>query len=357
MNDNDLSSMLLNRIMYALMESGIENLNRIKAKLVVILADYKIDPKEEALVIWTEGKNDYYLKRFLLAKAVAGCTKRTLEAYQNYISRVFMEIGKDVDIIQSIDITAFLAMLMQRSSATNADNYRRALSSFYAWLMREELITKNPMNKVDSIKVRKKEKKAFSDIECELLRDGCRTARERAIVDMLLSTGCRVSELISIKIEDVKGDTINVLGKGEKWRNVYLNAKAQVSLNNYLAERHDSNPYIFPKLSETMRTKEHLSSLRKIGGEWYKQPQYVDPVERMSDSTVEAICRKLGKRCSVENVHPHRFRRTCATSALKHGMPIEQVSKMLGHEQLSTTQIYLDLGEDGLKNSHKLYVT
>ena len=73
-------------------------------------------------------------------------------------------------------------------------------------------------------------------------------------------------------------------------------------------------------------------------------------------SSIEASLRKIGRRAQVENVHPHRFRRTCATMALRRGMPIEQVSMMLGHEQISTTQIYLDIDETDLKQAHKKYV-
>lgn len=71
---------------------------------------------------------------------------------------------------------------------------------------------------------------------------------------------------------------------------------------------------------------------------------------------IEATVRQIGRDAAVDDVHPHRFRRTCATLALRRGMPIELVSKMLGHEQLTTTQIYLDLTENDLENAHKKYV-
>lgn len=356
MDNNELSAVLMDRIMFALMESGVSDLNKIKTKLTVIMSDYRIEPKEEALVVWTEGKNEYFLKRFLLAKAVAGCTERTLKYYRTSLERIFREIGRDADTISSLDIQAFLAKSIQRSSTANADNYRRCLSSFYGWCQREELILKNPMSKIECIKVRKKEKHALSDLECELIRDACETSRERAMIDMMLSTGCRVSELVSIKVSDIEGNKINVLGKGDKYRNVYLNAKAQVSIKNYLAERKDKNPYLFPRSTANMR-EDKFGKLRKDGANWYKDPANVHPDQPCDKGTIEIICRKLGRKTGIENVHPHRFRRTCATSALNHGMPIEQVSKMLGHAQLSTTQVYLDLGERGLEMAHERYVT
>lgn len=356
MNSTDITGMLLDRLMLEMMKAGVTDLNLMKARLTVILSDYKIEPKEEALVVWTEGKNDYYLKRFLLAKTVAGCTERTIQSYATYLKKFFADLGRDADAIPSVEIQAYLALNMQRCSATHADNIRRVLSSFYGWCQREELIPKNPMTKIENIKVRKKEKHAFSDVECELIRDACDNARDKAIVDTLLSTGCRVSELVSIKVLDIDGNRINILGKGKKYRNVYLNAKAQISIRNYLEERKDTNPYLFPKMNENCRSPEKFGQIRKMK-DWYRIPEYVDPSAPCSTSGIESRTRAIGKSAGVENCHPHRFRRTCATSALNHGMPIEQVSKMLGHEQLSTTQIYLDLNEETLASAHGKYVT
>ena len=88
---------------------------------------------------------------------------------------------------------------------------------------------------------------------------------------------------------------------------------------------------------------------------WWKNPDNVK--EGHTDkSSIEALTRKIAKKAGVERANPHKFRRTCATMALRRGMPIEQVSKMLGHAELSTTQIYLDLSEDDLREAHKKYV-
>ncbi len=352
----ELENDLLNRLMFVLMKQNIPDLDGIRNKFVVILSDYRIEPKEEALVVWTEGKNEYYLKRFILAKAVAGCTKRTLKEYQAALTRTFNDIGKDVDTITSADIQVFFARQLRKGlKNSTVDNYWRDLSSFFGWMHREELIPKNPMNRVDSIKVRTEKKHAFTELEVEQIRNGCRDNRERAIIEMLFSTGCRVTELITIKIADIDGNVIDVLGKGEKHRNVYLNAKALVALQNYLDERADSNPWLFPRRGgEALKRKGRSVAKTQIG--WYKDPELVDGSLHCPDSTIESLVRELGRRIGVENVHPHRFRRTCATMALRRGMPIEQVSKMLGHEQLTTTQIYLDLSEEELAQAHSKYV-
>ena len=158
------------------------------------------------------------------------------------------------------------------------------------------------------------------------------------MIELLLSTSCRVSEVAQILIEEIDGERILVHGKGEKDRYVYLNAKAQLMLERYMSERKDKSPYLFPRCRDGWRNPKNI------------EEGHIDM------ATIEQMTRKIAKRAGVERANPHKFRRTCATMALRRGMPIEQVSKMLGHEQVSTTQIYLDLTEDELALAHKKYV-
>lgn len=350
----DLRTSALERLLFVLMQRDVPNLPEIKNRFQIILDDYKVEPKETALVVYTEGKNEYYIKRFLLGKAVAGCTKQTLKQYDRELRRVFRDIGKDAEKITALDIQLYLAEKMQRLSPVSVDNTRRFLSTFYGWCQREELILKNPMSRVENIKLKKQKKPAFSEIEVEKLRGACRNMREKAVVETLLSTGCRASELVQIRICDLKGRTIDVLGKGEKRRFVYLNAKAVFAISAYLEERKDDNPFLFPKMDAGVRSD--MAMFKNAGAEWYKNPELVSCMGHMDKSSLEYMMRKLGNRAGVEKTHPHRFRRTCATFALRRGMPIEQVSKMLGHEQLDTTQIYLDLTESELAYAHSKYV-
>ena len=161
-----------------------------------------------------------------------------------------------------------------------------------------------------------------------------------------------MNELANIKQEEVKGDSVLVHGKGNKDRIVYLNAKAHMALERYMKERSDESEYVFPKSAVSAADDIRI---RTTKGVWYKEPDLVAN-EPADISGIESVVRKIGKRAGVEKVHPHRFRRTCATLALRRGMPIEQVSKMLGHEQISTTQIYLDLSERDLEQAHRKYV-
>lgn len=357
---DEMKEELLDRIMLVLIQSGASDPQLCRMQILKILGNYDVTRGERALTVYTEGKNEFYLKKFILAKAVAGCSKSTLYQYSNTIRRALAEIGKDADTITHEDVQLLLAKIMQRSSKAHADNVRRNLSSFYTYLMREELVLKNPMYRVDKIKTQKKEKQAFTDYDVERIRNACRTMREKAIVEVLLSTGCRVGELISIRTEDLQEGIqpmISILGKGGKYRNVYLTARADIAVHAYLNERKDTNPYLFPKGSVKIGERsKNADMLRHMRDEWYKNPALVSQTGACDKGVIEGIIRKIGKKASVEDCYPHRFRRTCATFALRRGMPIEQVSRMLGHAEIATTQIYLDMTEEELAQAHKKYV-
>jgi site-specific recombinase XerD len=340
---------LIDKIMMYLMGIGIND-SSISQELMIILSNYEITARETAITVRHEDKNNYFLQKFMIAKTVKGCTDRTLQYYRTTIVSVLSKIGKPADEITSDDIRLYLAVRQKRDNVTKTTvkNEYRCLSSFYGFLYSDELIRRNPILKIEPIKCEKKKKTAFTEMEVEKMRAVCINSWEAAVVEVFLSTGCRVTELVNMKIEDLKGDELVVHGKGNKDRSVYLNAKAIIAIEKYLSERKDSNPYMFPG--------GHFGVPEKDPINWYKYPERVDKSRPTVIRTVEVKIQNIGKRANVKEVHPHRFRRTCATFALRRGMPIEYVSKMLGHEQISTTQIYLDLSEEDLKQSHKKYV-
>ena len=349
---NECCDILMDRVLLLFMRITTENLSDIKSRLTIIFSDYKIEPKETAIAVYTQGKNEIFMQRFLLAKATAGCQERTLVQYKREISRALRKIGKDADQVTTADIQLLLAHLMAKGdSKSYCDNVRRYLNTFYSFLQRENIITVNPMNRVEKIKFHREKETAFNDMEIELMRSACETAFEKAVLEVALSTGCRAAELCSIKIDDINNDQISILGKGGKYSTVYLNAKSQLAIRAYMDERKDAGLYLFP----AGKPFGQAEGMRKIKGNWYRHPELVESDKPYG--SVNALLKKIGKRAGVSNVHAHRFRRTCATHALRRGMPIEIVSMMLGHEQLSTTQIYLDIREDDLREAHRKYVT
>ena len=328
------------------------NEHEISNKLQVILNDYEITARETQICVRHEDKNQLFMQKFLVAKAVSGRTERTLDFYKKTLVFIFNRICKPADEVTTDDIRYYLAKRQTQDciTATAANNELSVLKTFFAFLVTEELVLKNPCLKIEKIKQEKIKKEAFTELEIEKIRNQCRTNREKAIVEILLSTGCRVSELVNIKIDDIKNDSLIVHGKGKKDRTVYLNAKSILALELYLNERKDNNPYLFP--AGFCKATQGYAGVRK---DWYKYPNLVADTH-IDKSTLGAIVRRLGIRAEVDKVHPHRFRRTCATFALRRGMPIEQVSKMLGHNSVDTTMIYLDLSEDELHQAHKKYV-
>lgn len=351
---------LINQIIVALMPYLNTNVQEVKMLIEIVLSKYDIAKAETALTVYEGDVNEQILKRFLSAKIAQGLSKRTLKYYQTSITFALDRIGKPYCDVTADDIRYYLAVRLHRDNVTKttANNERRNLSAFYGWLQKEEICLKNPMAKIEPIKATRQIKKAYSLLDLEKIRLGCETSREKALVEFLASTWCRASEVREVKLSDIDGYSVLVHGKGDKYRTVYLNDRARLAIDLYLADRKDNNPYLFPpsKKSRGVSSGAFSKMSRKEQKEWYQNPDMVGEGPMTDISNLEAIIRKIGKRAGVEDVHPHRFRRTGATLALRQGMPITTVQKLLGHESIETTQIYLDVSDDELAQSHRRYV-
>ena len=355
---SNAANTLLNDIVMWLMTKGIDRQEAL-SELYILMHDYDISERTTDLVVYEGNRNEELLRRFIVAKTTAGCSQKSMRQYYKTIQRILMKIGKDVDQVTTDDIRYYNARHMKQGVAKSTiNNERHYLMSFYTWLISEELVSRNPMLRIEPVRQTKKKESAFTEDDLEIMRINLRDWREKAIFEVLLSTCCRVSELVSIKIDDIQEDgAIYIHGKGDKYRYVYLNARARITVQEYLKERKDANPYLFPRATPAfVGPGSHISGRRKIHT-WYQSPEFVTVDEASDKSTIEAVVRKLGGRSKITNVHPHRFRRTGATRALRAGMPLELVSKMLGHANVGVTQVYLDLSEDDMKQAHKKYVT
>lgn len=335
---------------------GGEQLQDAKTRLTILLSNYEVGERKTELVLADENTNAWALQRFLSAKMAAGRTDKTLNFYKSSLIQILAKIGKNFNEITSDDIRLYMALRLKRDmvSKVTVNNERRVLSAFYAYMHLEGIISRNPMARVELIKMNKQKKKAFTQMEVELIRNACTTNREKAIVEVLLSTWCRVTEVSQIRLDEIDDQEIIVHGKGEKDRTVYLTPRAIIAIREYLEERKDDNPYLFAKRRElAVREKGYKQAEMRM---WYKKPELTDKKEHLGKETIESIVRKLGKRAKVENVHPHRFRRTGATMALQAGMPLITVSKLLGHADIGVTQVYLDISDEELQEAHVKYV-
>lgn len=301
-----------------------EQLSQLDTVLCECLTKLEDKPQEAADLITL----------FLAAKRVEGCSDKTIRYYQSTIKNVLTSVNKDVLQITTDDLRLYLDEYQLRSHAakTTIDNIRRILSSFFSWLEDEDYIPKSPVRRIHKVKTCKTVKETYSDEALERMRDSCECTRDLAIVDILASTGMRVGELVRLDITDIDFENREciVLGKGNKQRKVYFDARTKIHLQNYLNERQDDNGALFVSLQK--------------------------PYERLQISGVEIRLRDLGKKLDIHKVHPHKFRRTLATMAIDKGMPIEQVQQLLGHQSVDTTLQYAMVNQNNVKMSHRKYI-
>lgn len=274
------------------------------------------------------------LESFLATKRLEGRSEQTLDLYRFTIEKLIQSVDKNICTLSTEDIRAYLMsyQLNKGISKATMDNIRRNLSSLYKWLEDENYIFKSPLRRIHKIKTRKVVKEAFSDEEIERLKDGCKYQRDLVIFEFLFSTGIRIGELIRLNRDNIDFEEREciVLGKGDKERIAYFDARTKLHLQEYLSSRKDDNPALFVSIRQ--------------------------PARRLTAGGVEIMMNRLGKRCDVEKCHPHRCRRTCATSALEKGMPLEQVRVLLGHEQIATTLMYCRVNDSTVKSSHRKYL-
>ena len=279
--------------------------------------------------------NIEYMDMFISAKRIEGCSERTLAYYKATIEHMLSIIVVPLRQVQTDNLRAYLAeyQSINNCSKTTVDNIRRNLSSFFSWLEAEDYIIKSPIRRIHKIRTGSKVKETLSEECIERLRDSCLHIRDLAMIDLLYSTGIRVGELVNLNIGDINFEEREciVYGKGNKQRKVYFDAKAKVHLKRYLEQRNDYNDALFVTLDS--------------------------PFERLKISGVEIRLRKLGRLALLDQrVHPHKFRRSMATRAIEKGMPIEQVQKLLGHQQIDTTMHYAMVNQSNVKISHRKFI-
>ena len=284
---------------------------------------------------WGNEGPDDLLDSFLASMKIQGRSEKTMYRYERMI-RKFMEFAKcQTRRVSVYHVRNWLAAEKERGlKESSLEGCRQVLSSYFGWLHREDLIEKNPMNNIGPIKVPKKQKETFSDVEMAKLMAACKTLREKAILSFLASTACRVSEMCNLNRDqlNLKSQEVIVYGKGDKERVVYFDSVTADLLERYLKRRKDKLDALF------------------IGqGIGSKVP------DRLHDNGVRVLLNRIAKRAGVAHVHPHKFRRTKATELARHGMPIQTVSHLLGHEKIETTMEYVMMKPEDVKNEYRRY--
>lgn len=282
------------------------------------------------------------IKMFVASKKAVNRQDNTLRQYTREICNMLEFLGKRIEDITGMDLRYYYGVMREQRHIKMSTMQTRLhyLSSFWDFLITEELVHSNPVKKVGLLKLEKTIKKPYSSEEMEALRSNCGELRDRALVEFLYSTGVRISELVALNVGDIEmgRQELIVYGKGNKERKTYMTDSAKFYLRRYLQVRCKDAGLTMDELME--------------------QPLFVTldrPHSRLTVAGIQYMLRQLGKLAGVKSVHPHRFRRTIATDLLNRGMPIEQVKEFLGHEKLDTTMIYCTVHQESVQASHRKF--
>ena len=306
-----------------------DDINKIMIEADDVLIEYEVTRTPEG----DGGRNDSedLLSYYFDAMHVAGRAESTIEKYKYQLNRLLEDTGTSVRRMTIYDIRRYLKSEKARGiSPATLEGMRAAYQSFYGWLERDGLIRDNPTRNLVPTKIPKVNRKPFSEVDLALLREAAGSPKARAIIEFLRSTGCRVSEMCSVNRSDVDYQNLklSVIGKGSKERTVYIDEVAAVYLQRYIKTRKDSDPALFFSRSGT----------------------------RMKPENVRKILKHLEEITDVENVHPHRFRRTLATTLVNKGAQIQEVAAILGHDKIDTTMSYIYIDERNVENTYRKYV-
>lgn len=318
--NDELSVILLGRLTTELPVLEVDLQKQISVKKVIdeVLYKYQITTKETALVT---GDIEEKAQLYLACKKLEGCSPKTLRNYAGELMQLNNFFKKPVSTINSMDIRMYMASFNKNIKESTVNTKMSPIRDFFSWLQNEEYIISNPTKKVRPVKEPHRERTPLTDAQVEKIRFGLSHIRDKAIFEFMLATGCRLSEVANIQTEELDWNRMSllVIGKGNKQRRVYFNERSKIVLQEYLENRKGNSCYLF--CSEKA------------------------PYGKLSGRAIQLIIRNIEKRTNVEvHLYPHIFRHTFATKALKF-MPLETVQALLGHTNISTTQIYAKTNE------------
>jgi site-specific recombinase XerD len=271
----------------------------------------------------TDTKNKYIIQLFIVKKKIKGNTKKD---YLNAVKRLITLIDKPLDKIEESDISYYLSWYEKRNintkgkknQAVTVNNERRFLSAFFTWLRKEKLISDNPVEATDPLKAIRKPIDYFKPEEMAKMRDACKNLRERALIEVLRSTGARVGELVEITLDQIDWSTGDIIIQGEKndrYEPIFLDDDARYYYRKYLDSRNDDSPFMFPQCKA--------------------------PHDKMSTSGVRSVLRTIGNRAKLKcRVYPHKLRKTLGMNLKNKGVDIGTIQEILRHASPSVTAIY-----------------
>ena len=315
-------------------------LEKLENVLYIQFHGKKITEEHNELTSTGEDGDVAKINMFLGSKKTTGRADGTLQQYSREIYNMLDFLGKRLEDITAMDLRYYYAVMRERRGIQMSTMQTRIhyLSSFWDFLTLEKLVPDNPVRRIGGLKVETTVKKPFGSEELETLRLHCDRSRDRALVEFLLATGLRVSELCKLDVGDIDFYRMEfyIKGKGGKERLCLLDDVAKFHLKRYLRERQ-------------RRERIGEDDLRR-------QPLFVAakaPHTRMTIAGVQYLLKELGRKAAVENVHPHRFRRTFACDMIGRGMPVEQLMVLMGHSKIETTMIYVTVKTSSVREAYR----
>lgn len=308
------------------------DITKLKLRFEEVGSNYNVGRKTTE-----EMENDFEEKvnLYINSLKLEGYSEQTMYGNRNDLMALGRFVDKAVAQVTTPDIRSFLAHKDTWTNSTIAKKLS-TIKTFYRWLVSEELLLRSVAERIKTPRQEKRLPKAMTVVDLEKIRDVCKTTRERALVEVFYSTGCRLSELAGMKTESINwaNGSLPVIGKGNKERIVYLNSKAIFQLEKYLEER---------KIEED--DCEYLFSTN------------IRPYKKMSNNAIQRAIKKIASRVETSTqVTCHTFRRTTATLAIENGIELGDLQQILGHSSPSTTVRYIMVSEERKRNAHKKYI-
>lgn len=313
-------------------ELDTEQIKDVLNCLDCTMYNYDVKQKETSIIPYNQ-ELPQLAKMFIVCKSIEGYSEGTLYNYKQTLKNFFYIIQKAPEQVTSNDVRVYLYKYQQERKVSNRslEKIRGTIVVFYKWMHIEGYIDKDPTVSIPKIKYEKKPKQACTQIDLEYLRRACETLKQRAILEFMYSTGCRVGELVILKKSDINWDSkeVHLFGKGKKHRTSYMNAKAEVALKEYLKSRTDDNEWLF------------VSDRR--------------PYNQMHVDGIQKIIRLMAERANGEmtkHVTPHVLRHTFSTTMAANGADVMSIQRLLGHSNVSTTLQYIHTDLENARRDH-----
>lgn len=311
-------------------DAGIKEVDLMRNILIRAIGDYEITERCTEIAV-IDDNNIQIAKMFLATKKVEGGSDETARTRMYVIKKFNDYMGKPFTDVKPFDILRWLADEQKRVNLSTAESYRNIVSSMFKWMFMNKIIEENPMEHIKPIKHPEVLKKSFTAIEVDALKTACRTKLERAMIELLLSSGLRCEELCSLKWEDINFVTKDVTvigGKGNKNRITMMDDVAKKYLSEYRKGLEFESEYVFAV-------------------------KYKGKVGKRTTESVWLKLKTIAERAGVAEANPHKFRHTFATTLYKRGLDVRMIQKLLGHSNLNTTMIYIDSDIDMLRDAYR----